>query len=305
MTLDGQQRVIKSLEPAQALELLLLNLACLPDLLPLAALSGAKPSGSASGSGPATGPGSGGAAPSRPASGAAPAGSAASGGTPSAGAAPNAPAANAAAAPQPVKAEQAPPPPWQAPDPRPAAPAATPSSTPPAAPPEAPKAAEAAAGYEASAPASAVGGVSGSASDSASGTAAPSIAAPDIAAPDIAVGGQRTWESFLDFVAGKNGNGFVTGLTQAKGELCGAELVITCFNETHSGMLENGDNNARLRRLVADYFGPDVTIAYACVDREPVKSDGLIQREMQEHPLVQRVRETFECRDPALVYPRR
>jgi hypothetical protein len=36
-----------------------------------------------------------------------------------------------------------------------------------------------------------------------------------------------------------------------------------------------------------------------------VKSDGLIQREMQEHPLVQRVRETFECRDPALVYPRR
>jgi DNA polymerase-3 subunit gamma/tau len=297
MTLDGQQRVIKSLEPAQALELLLLNLACLPDLLPLAALSGAKPSGSASGSGPATGPGSGGAAPSRPASGAAPAGSAASGGTPSAGAAPNAPAANAAAAPQPVKAEQAPPPPWQAPDPRPAAPAATPSSTPPAAPPEAPKAAEAAAGYEAAASVSAVGGgVPGSASGA---------AAPSSAAPAIAVGGPRTWEGFLDFVAGKNGNGFVTGLTQAKGELCGAELVITCFNETHSGMLENGDNNARLRRLVADYFGPDVTIAYACVDREPVKSDGLIQREMQEHPLVQRVRETFECRDPALVYPRR
>jgi len=125
------------------------------------------------------------------------------------------------------------------------------------------------------------------------------------AAPAFSGGGPRSWEGFLEFVASKNGNGFVTGLSQAKGELCGAELVITCHNQTHSGMLENGDNNARLRRLVADYFGPDVTMAFACVDHAPVKTDGLIQREMQEHPLVQRVREAFECRDPALVYPRR
>ncbi len=97
----------------------------------------------------------------------------------------------------------------------------------------------------------------------------------------------------------------VTGLTQARGELCGAELVLTCHNPTHCRMLEEGDGNARLRRLVAEYFGPDMEIAVTCADVEPPKTEGAISREMQGHPLVQRVRETFECRDPALVYPRR
>jgi len=47
MTLDSQRKVLTSMEPALALELLLLNLACLPDLLALGA-SGAGSSGSAS-----------------------------------------------------------------------------------------------------------------------------------------------------------------------------------------------------------------------------------------------------------------
>lgn len=116
--------------------------------------------------------------------------------------------------------------------------------------------------------------------------------------------GQRTWEGFLAYVASRNGSGMVTGLSQAKGEVRGTELVLSCHNETHSGMLESGDNNARLRRMVSEYFGPDMNVVCTCAFREPVKSDGLIQREMQDHPAVMRVREAFECRDPALVYPR-
>jgi len=320
MTLDGQQRVIKSLEPAQALELLLLNLACLPDLLPLAALGGGQgsprpaPPKSTPPSSGGSGPGGsvpGGSVPPRPApaagsgqasgSGYGAASGSAGGSAPHASPVASAPyaAANApdAAA---STAHAAPPPPWHAPasqgasahgespqapvrdadsrsDERAAAPAAP--STPAVAAAEAP--------------------ADASASDAASG--APS--APATAKAANAPGGQRSWEGFVEFVAGKNGS--ITGLTQARGELCGSELVLTCHNETHSGMMENGDNNVRLRRLMAEYFGPDVTVAFTCVDREPVKSDGLIQREMQEHPVVQRVRETFECRDPALVYPRR
>jgi len=132
--------------------------------------------------------------------------------------------------------------------------------------------------------------------DSAPAPAAP-VAAPQ---PD----GLRTWEGFKEFVAGKNGNGFVTGLAQARGEFRDGVLTLTCHNETHSGMMDKGDNYLRLLRLAAEYFGPGVSLAFTCLDREPVKSDGLISREMQEHPVVQRVRETFECRDPALVYPR-
>ncbi|MDR3641558.1 MAG: DNA polymerase III subunit gamma/tau [Humidesulfovibrio sp.] len=268
MTLDGQQRVIKSLEPAQALELLLLNLACLPDLLPLSALGGgpaspqsAPPRPAPSRSGPVSG--SGPAASSSGASGAMP------------NAAPVTPPAAPSAAPASPSSPPVAPPPWQSPAAQPMAQAHP----------------EAAAPAEAAAPSPAP----------ATPMAAPTEAPVRSATP----GGSRSWEGFLEFVAGKNGSGSVTGLTQAKGEICGAELVLTCHNATHSGMMENGDNNVRLRRLVSEYFGPDMAVAFTCVDREPVKTDGLIQREMQEHPVVQRVRETFECRDPALVYPRR
>lgn len=120
----------------------------------------------------------------------------------------------------------------------------------------------------------------------------------------MAATGPRSWEGFLEFVASKNGNGFVTGLAQARGEFCGGVLTLTCHNETHSGMMDKGENNVRLLRLVAEYFGPEATVSFSCVDREPVKTDGAISREMQEHPAVMRVREAFECRDPALVYPR-
>jgi len=283
MTLDGQQRVIKSLEPAQALELLLLNLACLPDLLPLTALGGgsAGPTGTASGTprpAPVTPPPA-----TTPPRSTDPAGPAA------------VPGAQRSTAPAPTPASHAAPPPWQS-----ATPATTgaPEPTTPLVSPAAPvQAAPQAATPPSDTPVQAQ-------------TAAPPETAPPasdgpVQTPQASGPRPREWEGFLEFVAGKNGSGFVTGLSQARGELCGTELVLTCHNETHSGMMENGDNNVRLRRLVNEYFGPDVTVAFSCVDREPVKTDGLIQREMQEHPAVQRVRETFECRDPALVYPRR
>ncbi|MCH5278110.1 MAG: DNA polymerase III subunit gamma/tau [Desulfovibrionaceae bacterium] len=75
MTLDGQRRILTSLEPAAGLELLLLNLALLPRLLPLAELSpsGVMPAGSAAGPAPGaqTSPAGmrGGSFPSSPASG--------------------------------------------------------------------------------------------------------------------------------------------------------------------------------------------------------------------------------------------
>ncbi|MBN2140547.1 MAG: DNA polymerase III subunit gamma/tau [Desulfovibrionaceae bacterium] len=61
MTLDGQRRVLNSLEPALALELLLLNMACLPDLLDLEGLAAPGPGG-----GPGA-PAAGGRAPAGPA----------------------------------------------------------------------------------------------------------------------------------------------------------------------------------------------------------------------------------------------
>ncbi|MDP2848149.1 MAG: DNA polymerase III subunit gamma/tau [Humidesulfovibrio sp.] len=259
MTLDGQQRVIKSLEPAQALELLLLNLACLPDLLPLSALGGSSSQGAAPR--PVTG---GGSAPRTPST------------QPPPAAPPKA---------SPVQAsEPAPKPPVEA------RPAPAPDLAAQAAP-EAPVAGQ--------------GRVAEPEPVSRPVAAAPQPAPhASESSASYAGGGGRNWEGFLEFVAGKNGNGFVTGLSQARGEFCGGVLTLSCHNETHSGMMDKGDNYLRLQRLVMEYFGPESSVAFNCLDREPVKSEGIIQREMQEHPVVQRVRETFECRDPALVYPR-
>jgi DNA polymerase-3 subunit gamma/tau len=285
MTLEGQQRVIKSLEPAQSLELLLLNLACLPDLLPLAALGGAVAS-----------------APAAPAS---------------SGPASSAPAAPRSAAPSTPSTPPSPPP-SSPPSTPPSSPPSTPPSSPPSTPPAAPKASQAmpvqaepvqAEGLQPK-PVHPEGGQAEGLQPKPvhpeGGQAEPPAATP---APTASAaprpGGPRTWEGFLDFVASKNGSGVVTGLMQARGELCGAELVLTCHNPTHCRMLEEGDGAVRLQRLVSEFFGPDMGINVTCAQAGPVKTDGTISREMQEHPLVQRVRQTFECRDPALVYPRR
>lgn len=304
MTLDGQQRVVKSLEPAQALELLLLNLACLPDLLPLSALGGAAPAtqgaarslprGGSSSSGSTT--------PSAPAAPAVPT-------TPSTPAAPRAPQGASSAAPAAVAlsagssapSSAATPPPWATASAAPASGAPSAAGAPAAPVVETPPAArESAAPAYAAAPSVSPAVAAPPAASSSAPSAASSAASGLAAAP----GGPRSWEGFTEFVAGKNGNGFVTGLAQARGQFFEGVLTLTCHNETHCGMMDKGDNYLRLLRLATEYYGEGVSLAFTCVDREPVKSEGLISREMQEHPVVQRVRETFECRDPALVYPR-
>ncbi|MHC1751791.1 DNA polymerase III subunit gamma/tau [Humidesulfovibrio sp.] len=297
MTLDGQQRVVKSLEPAQALELLLLNLACLPDLLPLSALGGAGPA--PQGAPRPSSPGSAGPAAPRTPQGPSSAASAA--------AAPVAVTSSVSSADSSAPSAAVAPPPWADAAASPASSVSPAAGTPASSVDSQGSAREPAAPAYAAASASAPAALSPASMPAASTSdpgSAPSAAplAASVAAPQP--GAPRSWEGFTEFVAGKNGNGFVTGLAQARGQFFEGVLTLTCHNETHCGMMDKGDNYLRLLRLATEYYGEGVSLAFTCVDREPVKSEGLISREMQEHPVVQRVRETFECRDPALVYPR-
>jgi len=310
MTLDGQQRVVKSLEPAQALELLLLNLACLPDLLPLDALrapgrSGGNTTGGGMGSTTGVGAGSGSVPPSRPQSGMSPSVT---------------PVPSQTSAPAPEHSV----PPTAAPmtaAPMTAAPMTAPVSAALAQEPvstfatAAPVVAPAAAPQQTSAVSSSVEQSVPSIAPVEPASPVQSITQPAIqppvpSSPSAPAGastlsaGPRTWEGFLDFVATRNGNGMVTGLTRAQGELCGSELVIQCINETHSGMMNYGDSYVRLTRHVSDYFGPDVTVAFTCQEREPVKTVTQLEREVQEHPAVQRVCQAFDVKAPPLVHPR-
>jgi len=108
----------------------------------------------------------------------------------------------------------------------------------------------------------------------------------------------------LAFVAAKNGSGAVTGLTQAKGVFRAGVLTLNCHNGTHCNMLEQGDNHTRLTRLVAEYFGSGASVELTFLEREPLKTQGAVQQELQAHPVVARVREAFEVNEPPIVYLR-
>lgn len=113
--------------------------------------------------------------------------------------------------------------------------------------------------------------------------------------------GPRSWEGFQAFVAAKNGSGIITGLAQAQGDWSAGVLTLGCHNGTHSAMLSQGDNHARLRRFVLEYFGPEAGLSFSFEEREPQRNGSEVDREVQAHPAVQRVREAFEVTAHALV----
>lgn len=110
-----------------------------------------------------------------------------------------------------------------------------------------------------------------------------------------------SWEGFQAFVAAKNGSGIITGLGQASGEWSAGVLTLGCHNSTHCDMLATGDNHARLRRLVLEYFGPEAGLAFSFEEREPQRNGSEVDREVQAHPAVVRVREAFEVKGPGQV----
>jgi len=284
MTLDGQQRVIKSLEPAQSLELLLLNLACLPDLIPLEALGGKRPApptgGGASGGGVGRGQAS---------------GSASGGGAQMASAtsAPMSSATTSATTSGPTSGPTSPTP----------VSTASQTMTPTPAP-----VAQAPAGNASPEVASTSSSMSSStplptpaATPLATQTATPDAATEPAAVYATSNAESLSWEGFQAFVASKNGSGIVTGLAQAQGDWNGSVLTLACHNGTHCEMLSQGDNHARLQRHIFEYFGPQATLEFSFEEREPQRSSSEIDREIQSHPAVARVREAFEVKGPGLV----
>ena len=113
--------------------------------------------------------------------------------------------------------------------------------------------------------------------------------------------GAHTWEGFQEFVTAKNGSGVITGLAQAQGDWSAGVLTLGCHNGTHCNMLAQGENNVRLRRLVMEYFGPEAEVSFSFEEREPQRNSTEVDREIQDNPAVQRVRETFEVKGPGQV----
>jgi DNA polymerase-3 subunit gamma/tau len=277
MTLEGQRRVQTSLEPALALELLLLNMAYLPRLLPLQNLASCaapatpasggsgvpsgRPGGQGGGMAPrqAQGPRPGGYRPQPLADQVAPYGQPETGsgrgqggyGRPAAGPG-GAPPAVQSAAPRSYPPQAATPtsrPEASMPD---AASGPASGSPPPV---QAPAAASASAGY---APSGSVQSPSFAASGQGHGPSDQDAASRSFPA---APAGPRTWDGFLR-QAGRGSD--MVALKHAQGTFlpdpAPGELVVSCANAFHRGRLAHPDKLRQLTEAAEAYFGPGVAV---------------------------------------------
>ncbi|WP_207264732.1 DNA polymerase III subunit gamma/tau [Desulfovibrio sp. Huiquan2017] len=272
MTLDGQRKVMTSLEPALALELLLLNLTSLPDLINLETMTprGGAPR-SPMGGGGQSGPAQGGSRQSGPGM------QGGQGGMPSGGRqfAPPQPVS-----PQPPVQPQTAPPTRSARPPHYEAREARPSGTVP------PRAQSA----PASRPEPEPEPVGPSDATPLSESAPQRVQAASIPGP-------RDWDGFLKFVEARNGEAGVKvsmlHLTEGVRDKNGLKIV--CKTRTMCSQLKEKSTRAALDGLTREFFGPMVEVRVETGDIAEPKSDKQLMEEAENHPGVIRVMEAFNA----------
>ncbi|MEF2146022.1 MAG: DNA polymerase III subunit gamma/tau [Desulfovibrionaceae bacterium] len=266
MTLEGQRRVMTSLEPALALELLLLNLASLPDLLDIQSVGATRPasvrSGPAGQSGPGPAPRSGG-----PGMGGPP---------PSVGS-----AGNRFAAPRPVSVANH---------------AAAPASSRPAPHQEseqsaaAPKAAEVwTSPQDEPPPVQDEDGLFEGEADN--------DFAHDQVQEQLQPVGPRNYARFKEFISTRNGqSGFsVTNLRGVHGEFAAGRLVLTCPNSFVDQRLRQGPSGSAFLKLLREFFGPEAALSVKVEDGLAAMTEQQRRKEVEGNPAVQRVMSTFQA----------
>ena len=290
MTLDSQRRILTSLEPSAGLELLLLNLAMLPRLLPLEELApiAAPASGSVTPQGAA--PLSGGATGSSPAASASSASSAQS-------AAPR-PVAEPVASPATSPAPAEPPAPVQsAPSPSFAHRAPTPASA--SAPVSAPASSPVSAAAREAAPAPAAEPAPEPAphlteAPKPAETRAPAFRRPSAAWKDVPVDPTLTWDTFLD-ACRDNHDIPLPMLRQVTGEVRGDWLVLQALSQVIGQQLQRPEKLRVLESLAASWAGRPLQIAFRPPQRI-VRTEAELKEEVQSHPVIKKFQDAYDAR---------
>ncbi|MFW5499124.1 MULTISPECIES: DNA polymerase III subunit gamma/tau [unclassified Maridesulfovibrio] len=117
--------------------------------------------------------------------------------------------------------------------------------------------------------------------------------APAKPAFPASVGGPRDFEGFLQYVADSGANGSTSGLSKCKGELIDGKLVLTCANSFHQGQVAGRESRGVIERMVKDYFGPEIELEVQISSKGKRRSRQEIRDEVEAHPDVVRVMEAF------------
>ncbi|NDV21853.1 DNA polymerase III subunit gamma/tau [Desulfovibrio sp. JC022] len=120
----------------------------------------------------------------------------------------------------------------------------------------------------------------------------PTEPAPAKPAFPASVSGPRDFKGFLQYVA-DSGNGSISGLSKCKGEFADGKLVLTCANPFHQSQVGGRDSRGLVSRLAAEYFGPETELDIQISQKGKRKSRQEIRDEVEAHPDVKRVMESF------------
>ena len=285
MTLDSQRRILTSLEPSTGLELLLLNLAMLPRLLPLEDLASPSPSASS-------------AAFSSPS--AAPAASCA----PVSSAAPSVPASSAAPSARPEQKSTFPPaegPALSRSQPQTKAFSAPEASCPAASEKSVPAAASDTVSPSFSKPASAPSVTTGQVS-SAHLTEEPKPVETRAPAPrrtssewkDVPVDPSLTWADFLESCR-DNRDIPLPMLRQVTGEVRGDWLVLQALSQVISMQLQRTEKLRVLEELVTAWAGRPLQIVFR-PPQKIVRTEAELKEEIQTHPVIKKFQDAYDAR---------
>ncbi|WP_419779166.1 DNA polymerase III subunit gamma/tau [Maridesulfovibrio sp.] len=290
MTVDGQRKVMTSLEPAMALELLLLNMASLTDLISMERAGALASSAPAAQQAPANQPPAQTPPPSQPSS------------QPKGGQTPPWQGSGQQNMQQPPAQQQMPPQnQGMAPQGMPAngrpmgrtesgAPAGNRSANDMGADDSSlPDAAGSLPGIESQSP---VPESENPAPESAPVLERVPESAPSKPSFPASVSGPRDFKGFLQYVV-DSGNDSISGLNKCKGELVDGKLILTCANSFHQGQIAGRETRGMLERLVSEYFGPEIVLEVETSKKGKRKSRQEIRDEVEAHPDVKRVMESF------------
>ncbi|SKA76999.1 DNA polymerase-3 subunit gamma/tau [Paucidesulfovibrio gracilis DSM 16080] len=267
MTLEGQRRVMTSMEPAMALELLLLNLASLPDLLDLESPSAPLPGPVRSN---AAGVPQEGAAPAQPSNG--------PGGRPS----------NAAGSTKTQRAGHK---------------ESAFSSAPESGRGESPRGSagrnrETSSVEEESEPPGLAATPENPAAETRAGKTYvdPDLGGDVLSRPFVAPG-PPSWKGFCDYLKERNGDSdfSTTNLHGVSGTFAEGTLLMHCPNAFMGDRLRRGECGKAFRKLFHEYFGPDAQFRLEVDDGLAAMTNQERVKEIGEHPAVRRVCDLFDA----------
>ncbi|WP_320175154.1 DNA polymerase III subunit gamma/tau [Maridesulfovibrio sp.] len=107
------------------------------------------------------------------------------------------------------------------------------------------------------------------------------------------VSGPRDFDGFLQYVADSGANGSTSGLSKCKGEFIDGKLVLTCANSFHQGQVAGRESRAVVERMAKEYFGPEIELEIQISSKGKRRSRQEIRDEVEAHPDVKRVMEAF------------